>query len=74
MGRTCRRQRRGPARTIRARRQDIANALTHRLTNARVESRNTKIRLIIRRAYGFRSIAALRAMILLCSPATPDRS
>lgn len=54
------------ARTIRTRRQDIANALTHRLTNARVESMNTKIRLIIRRAYGFRSIEALRAMILLC--------
>jgi transposase len=54
------------ARTIRARRQDIANALTHRLTNARVESMNTKIRLLIRRAYGFRSVEALRAMILLC--------
>lgn len=54
------------ARTIRARRVDIANALTFRLSNARVESMNTKIRLIIRRAYGFRSVKALRAMILLC--------
>jgi hypothetical protein len=27
---------------------------------------NQKIRLIIRRAYGFRSVPALRAMILLC--------
>ncbi|MFF3871672.1 transposase, partial [Streptomyces sp. NPDC001978] len=54
------------ARTIRAHRTDIANALAHRLTNARVESMNTKIRLIIRRAYGFRSVEALRAMILLC--------
>jgi transposase len=54
------------ARTIRTRRQDIANALTHRLTNARVESMNTKIRLLIRRAYGFRSLEALRAIILLC--------
>jgi transposase len=54
------------ARTIRERRTDIANALTYRLTNARVESMNTKIRLIIRRAYGFRSVEALRAMILLC--------
>jgi transposase len=54
------------ARTIRTHRTDIANALTHRLTNARVESLNTKIRLLIRRAYGFRSTDALRAMILLC--------
>jgi transposase len=54
------------ARTVRARRQDIANALTHQLTNARVESMNTKIRLLIRRAFGFRSVEALRAIILLC--------
>jgi transposase len=54
------------ARTIRARKSDIANALTFKLTNARVESMNTKIRLLIRRAYGFRSVRALRAMILLC--------
>jgi transposase len=54
------------ARTIRARRADIANALAFTLTNARVEALNTKIRLIIRRAYGFRSVPALRAMILLC--------
>lgn len=54
------------ARTLRARRGDIANALTFKLTNARVESLNTKIRLIIRRAYGFRSVEALKAMIQLC--------
>lgn len=54
------------ARTIRVHRTDIANALAYRLTNARVESLNTKIRLLIRRAYGFRSVEALRAMILLC--------
>jgi transposase len=54
------------ARTIRARKIDIANALIFKLSNARVESMNTKIRLIIRRAYGFRSVEALRAMILLC--------
>jgi transposase len=54
------------ARTIRARRTDITNALTFKLGNARVESMNQKIRLIIRRAYGFRSVEALRAMILLC--------
>ena len=54
------------ARTIRARRRDIANALAFKLTNARVEALNAKIRLLIRRAYGFRSVPALRAMILLC--------
>jgi len=54
------------ARTIRARKADIANALTYRLTNARVESMNQKIRLLIRRAYGFRSVPALIAMIRLC--------
>jgi transposase len=54
------------ARTIRARRADIANALTFQLSNARVESLNTKIRLLIRRAYGFRSVDALTAMIQLC--------
>ncbi|MGH3627987.1 MAG: ISL3 family transposase, partial [Sciscionella sp.] len=54
------------ARGIRARRKDIANALTFALSNARVESMNTKIRLIIRRAYGFRSVQALKAMIQLC--------
>lgn len=54
------------ARTIRARRQDIAHTLTYRLTNARIESMNQKIRLIIRRAYGFRSTDAVTAMIRLC--------
>ncbi|MFJ9034721.1 transposase [Streptomyces sp. NPDC102274] len=43
------------ARSIRSRRQDIANALTFKLTNARVESMNTKICLLIRRTYGFRA-------------------
>lgn len=54
------------ARTVRARHADIANALTYRLTNARIESINQKIRLIIRRAYGFRSVDALTAIIRLC--------
>jgi transposase len=54
------------ARTLRARRTEIAHALAHKLTNARIESTNQKIRLLIRRAYGFRSIDALTAMIRLC--------
>jgi transposase len=54
------------ARTIRAHRTEIAHALAYKLTNARIESMNQKIRLIIRRAYGFRSVDALTAMIRLC--------
>lgn len=54
------------ARTIRARRAEIGNTLTHGLSNGRIESMNQKIRLLIRRAYGFRSVPALIAMIRLC--------
>jgi transposase len=54
------------ARTLRARRTEIAHALAYKLTNGRIESTNQKIRLLIRRAYGFRSVDALTAMIRLC--------
>ena len=54
------------ARTIRARRAEIANTLTYGLSNGRIESMNQKIRLIIRRAYGFRSVPALLAILRLC--------
>jgi transposase len=54
------------ARTIRPRRAEIANSLAYGLSNGRIESMNQKIRLLIRRAYGFRSIPALIAMIRLC--------
>jgi len=54
------------SRTIRAHRAEIAHALAYKLTNARIESMNQKIRLLIRRAYGFRSVPALTAMIRLC--------
>jgi transposase len=54
------------ARRIRAYfRDDIVNTLTHRLSNALVEATNTKIRLLIRRAFGFRSVAALIALVKL---------
>ncbi|HEX5749298.1 MAG TPA: transposase [Archangium sp.] len=36
------------------------------LSNGVVEGLNNKIRLVIRRAYGFRNIAALKAMVFLC--------
>jgi transposase len=54
------------ARTIRPRRAEIANTLAYGLSNGRIESMNQKIRLIIRRAYGFRSTPALIAMTRLC--------
>jgi transposase len=43
----------------------IKNALRHKLSNARVESINTKIRLITRIAFGFRSPDALIALAML---------
>jgi transposase len=39
--------------------------LSHGLSNARVESVNTKIRLLTRIAFGFRSATALIALALL---------
>jgi len=46
-------------------RDDIANTLTHRLSNGLLESTNTKIRLLTRIAFGFKSPDALMAMVKL---------
>jgi transposase len=43
----------------------IAAALVHRLSNARIEAANTRIRLIARRAFGFHSPDALIALAKL---------
>lgn len=53
------------ARRIRDYRDDIANTLTHRLSNARVEAINTRIRLLTRIAFGFKSVHALIALVML---------
>lgn len=53
------------ARRMRRYRDDIANALTHQLSNARVEAMNTKIRLLTRIAFGFKSVNALIALVRL---------
>ena len=53
------------ARTITKQRHRINAAIRHRLTNARVEAANTRIRLIARRAYGFHSAEALIALAML---------
>lgn len=56
----------------------IDAALEHRLSNALVESTNTKIRLLTRVAFGFRSPEALIALALLAlggyRPALPGRA
>lgn len=54
------------AKTIRRHLSDIEVTLETGLTNASLESANTKIRLIIRRAFGFHSADATIAMVLLC--------
>jgi transposase len=53
------------ARSIRAHRAGIDAALLHGLSNARVESVNTRLRLLARIAFGFRSAEALVALAML---------
>jgi transposase len=63
--------------TIVKHRARILAAIEHRLSNGLVESTNTKIRLITRIAYGFKSPEALIALAMLSlgghRPALPDR-
>ena len=57
------------ARTICKHRDGINAALDRGLSNGRQEGLNNKVRLIIRRAYGFHSPeAALAAVMLACGP------
>ena len=53
------------ARKMRRFRDDIANTLTHGLSNAIVEGLNSRVRLIINIARGFRSVLALMALMQL---------
>jgi transposase len=79
--RWARRCRIGPfvalARTITYYRADIEATLFHGVNNGRTESLNTKVRLIARRAFGFRSAPALIAMSELAlgglCPSLPGR-
>ena len=65
------------AKTIKQHYQGIVATLSHRLSNARLEAINTALRLICRRAYGFRSADALLALAMLTvgglRPALPGR-
>jgi transposase len=45
--------------------EEIKNSLVHGLSNARVESVNTKIRLLTRMAFGFKSVEELMALVML---------
>ena len=66
------------ARTIKRNRTEIDNALDHNLSNALIESMNTKIRQIARTAYGFTNPEALIALALLAHggyrPQLPGRT
>jgi transposase len=53
------------ARAIRANRDGIDAALVHGLSNARLESSNTKLKLLVRLAFGFHSHAPLIALAML---------
>jgi transposase len=53
------------AKTITEQRPGIEAAIEHRLSNARIEQVNTQLRLIARRAYGFRTPEALIALAML---------
>lgn len=55
------------ARTMRHRRDLILNAVEHGISNGRVEGLNTKVRLIVRRAYGFHSAEAALALVMLAA-------
>ena len=53
---------------IRRHRYSILNTMKYGLSNARIEALNNKIKLIIRRSYGFRNTDNLISMIkLVCS-------
>lgn len=51
--------------TIKAHREAILASITHGLSNGRIESVDTKIRLITRVSFGFRSPESLIAMAML---------
>jgi transposase len=53
------------AKTITNQQDGILAAVTHGLSNARVEQLNTQLRLIVRRAFGFHSADAMIALAML---------
>lgn len=55
------------ARTMREHRELLLNAVEQGISNARVEGQNTKVRLLVRRAYGFHSADAALALVMLAA-------
>jgi len=56
-------------RTVRAHRDGILAAIRLGLSNGRVEGLNRRVRLIVRRAFGFHSATAALALVMLsCGP------
>ena len=53
--------------TIRQRMDLILNAIEHGVSNGRVEGFNAKVRLIIRRGYGFHTAEAALALVMLAA-------
>ena len=54
---------------MRERRGMIINAIEQGISNGRVEDMDVKVRLIIRRGYGFHSATAALALVMLaCGP------
>ena len=54
---------------VRRHKEHILNAIQMGLSNARIEAANNKIKLIIRKAYGFRNMDHLLDMV--SSPCSP---
>jgi transposase len=52
---------------MRQRRDLILNAVEHGISNGRVEGFNTKVRMIVRRGYGFQSADAALALVMLAA-------
>ena len=53
---------------IKRHRENILNAIRLGMSNARIEATNNKIKLIVRKAYGFRNIQNMLDMVyLVCS-------
>lgn len=50
---------------MRHRRDLILNAVEHGISNGRAEGLNNKVRLIVRRAYGFHTADAALALVML---------
>ncbi|MCL2504057.1 MAG: transposase [Coriobacteriia bacterium] len=61
----------GLGRKVGRRKASILAAVSSGVSNARVEAMNNKIKLIVRRGYGFRNTDNLMALVMLCCSSLP---